>query len=255
MTPYGEAGRLVAAAIEGGEAELREVLRRGDLRGMVEASRVAPALALRAAEAGVGGPEVDAWRCALVEANARGQVLRHSLAEIAAVLGRGRIVWAPIKGLGLPPSVYPLWDERPTGDIDVLIAAPDLAAAQAGLRGMGWTDAQLGADEGDFLADEGYNWKALSQNGSLLELHYSLWGLAPDGLAGAMLARSTPEPAAGETARALALSDVYVMAAVHLWTHPLPRPLLYLWDLHRIAGAGGPGLSETVVAYTDEAGH
>ena len=237
----------MAAAVWGDRKALGELASRPDRRAAVAIARVAPALALRANELGVAGFEVEGWRAELRNAATAGLVLRHELAGIAAALAGVGVAWAPLKGLGLPASVYPRWEERPTSDIDVLIAEQDVAATQTALRDAGWRDAQVGDDADDFLAGEGYNWKALSPGGVLLELHYRLWGLAQDGLAEAVLARSTPDHAAGATARALTLPDVYVVAAVHLWTHPVPRPLLYWWDLHRIAEAGGPQLAEVVI--------
>jgi hypothetical protein len=249
-TPYGEAGRLLVAALEGGEGELRELMRRSDLRGLVELSRVGPALALRAAVIGLAGHEAAIWHRWLMEATSHGLLLRHSLAGIAGALGREGIAWAPMKGLGLSPHVYAGWEERPTGDIDVLVAAPAFERARAVLRGVGWTEAEPGtADEDEaFLQDEGYNWKASDPTGALLELHFRLWGCAPEGLGAAVLTRAGADPAAGSTARRLRLADAYALAAVHWWTTPAVRPFGFLWDLRRIAAAGDARFAADVLA-------
>jgi hypothetical protein len=248
-TPYGEAGRLLAAAVEGGEEELRELARRGDLRALIELSRVGPALALRAAVIGLAGREVDGWHRRLMEATSHGLLLRRSLAGIAAALGREGIAWAPMKGLGLSPHVFPEWEERPTGDIDVLVAAPEFERARAVLRAAGWGEAEPGAggDDEAFLLDEGYNWKAVDAAGAMLELHFRLWGCAPEGLAEAVLTRAAPDPGAGPTARRLRLADAWVLAAVHWWTTPAVRPFGFLWDLRRIAAAGDARLAAEVL--------
>ena len=237
-------GRLVVAALGGGDKELRELARRADLRAAVVASRVAPALALRAAVVGLAGREVEAWHAELVDATTRGLMLRHALAGIAAALGRERIAWAPIKGLGLSPHVYAGWEERPTGDVDVLIAPADLDRARAALRAIGWADLGdiAGSDEATdeaFLRTEGYNWKAAEPGGLPLELHFRLWGCAPEGLGASVLTRAVADPEAGETARRLRLEDAWVLHAVHWWTTLPVRPLLYLWDLRRITEAAG----------------
>jgi hypothetical protein len=246
--PYGDAGRTLAAAIEGGEAELREVLRRGDLRGMVEASRLAPALALRAAVIGLVGREVEAWHRELMAATSHGLLVRRSFEGVAAALGGQGIPWAPIKGLGLSPHVYRAWEERPTGDIDVLVAADDLDRARAALRAAGWAGQAGGCPEADesFLRSEGYNWKAVDAAGVLLELHFRLWGCAPERLGGFVLTRAAADPEAGAPARRLRLADAWALAAVHWWTIPPPRPLLFLWDLRRIAAAAAGGESRFV---------
>ena len=238
--PYGEAGRLLVAALAGGEQDLRELTRRGDLRALIETSRIAPALALRAAVIGLAAKETDLWHRWLMEATSHGLLLRHSLAGIVAALGRAGIAWAPLKGLGLSPHVYAAWEERPTGDIDVLVGAADFERARAALREVGWGEAGTGAAEEDeaFLRDEGYNWKAVDTHGVALELHFRLWGCAPEGLGAAVLARAAPDPAGGPTARRLRLADAYTVAAVHWWTTPAVRPFVFLWDLHRIAAAG-----------------
>jgi hypothetical protein len=155
-----------------------------------------------------------------------------------------------VKGLGLSPHVYAGWEERPTGDIDVLVAAPDFERARTALRAVGWAEAEpdaTGEDEA-FLLDEGYNWKAVDAAGAALELHFRLWGCAPEGLGAAVLTRAAPDPGAGTTARRLRLADAYVLAAVHWWTTPAVRPLGFLWDLRRIAAAGDARFAADVLA-------
>jgi hypothetical protein len=242
--------KLLAAALAGDRRALGELAFREDLRGAVAGGRIAPALALRAAEVGVGGPEVAVWHGELMAATSHGLLLRHSLIGIARVLGREGIAWAPFKGLGLSPHVYPQWDERPTGDIDVLVAGGDYERARLALAEAGWRDATDvdGADA--FVEDEGYNWQATNDNGVPLELHFRLWGCAPEGLAAAVLERSQADGEAEPTGRRLQLADAYVLAAVHWWTVPPPRLLIHLWDLHRIAAAAGAGMVESVLAET-----
>jgi len=247
--PYGDAGRLVAAALDGGDAELQTLARRPDLRALVVSSRVAPALAQRAAVLGLAGREVEAWHGELITATTRGLVLRQALAGISKALAGAGVPWAPIKGLGLSPHVYAAWEERPSGDVDVLVAAADFERARDALRAIGWSESAgaATADNEAFLRDEGYNWKAVEPGGAQLELHYRLWGCAPGELAASLFTRAGADPPTGATARRLRLADAWVVAAIHWWTTTPRRPLLYLWDLRRIARAGDDRLAADVL--------
>lgn len=242
--------KLLAAALAGDRRALGELAFRDDLRGAVGGARIAPALALHAAALGVGGPEVPLWHSELMAGTSHGLLLRHSLTGIGRLLGREGITWAPFKGLGLTPHVYPEWGERPTGDIDILVGSGDYERARRALGGDGWRDLVevTGADE--FVGDEGYNWQATNDDGVALELHFRLWGCAPEGLAAAVMSRWQPDAENGPTARRLQLADAYLLAAVHWWTVPPPRLLIHLWDLHRIATAGGAEVVDGVLAET-----
>jgi len=247
-TPYGDAGRVIVAALGGGDAELRELARRSDLREIVRAGRVGAALALRAAVVGLAGREVEDWHAQLVEATARGPALRRALAVTATGLAAERITWAPIGVLGLSPHAYSGWEERPTHTIEVLIAEVDLARARAALQALGWIDAEPGAPEPDpsFLRTEGYRWRAVDASAVPLDLYFRLWSCAPSGLAGALLTRAEADPKVGPTARRLRLADSWVLRAIEWWTMPAVRPLQHLWDLHRIAAAAGDRLANDV---------
>jgi hypothetical protein len=242
-----DVARTLAAALAGDRRALAEVAGSEELRPAVARARIASALALRAAELGVGGPEVEGWRRELMRATSLGLLLRHSLAGIAATLGRAGIAWAPLKGLGLAPHVYPRWEERPTLDVDVLVGYEEFAPARAALAAAGWRDAAAVEGGDEFLADEGYNWKAADAADVPLELHFRLWGCAPEGLAAAIASRWEADPGAGTTARRLRLADAYLIGAVHWWTAARPRPLLYLWDLRRIAVAAPDGFTDEVL--------
>jgi hypothetical protein len=242
------ANKQLAAALAGDRAALGELAFREDARAAIVGGRIAPALALRAGELGVGGPEVDVWRRELFAATSHGLLLRSALEKIGAILAAAGVAWAPFKGLGLSPHVYPQWEERPTGDIDLLVAGEVFEHARRTLEAVGWRSMAdvTGADE--FVEAEGYNWQAVGEGGVLLELHFRLWGCAPEGLAAAIFDRAQPDLEMGPTARCLQLSDAYVIGAVHWWTTPPPRLLIHLWDLRRIAAAAKPDLAERVVA-------
>ena len=46
------------------------------------------------------------------------------------------------------------------------------------------------------------------------------------------------DPTLGPTARRLPLAHAWLVAAIHVWLNPPPRPLLAAWDLERIGMAG-----------------
>ena len=273
--------RLLARALAGDGDALVELAALPEAPELVRAARIGPALALGApAGSGRGGArplqavamlakligdprtvvrEAAAHRLLLDRALARaGEALGSADTALGSpdtalgardtALGAAGVAWAPLKGLDLGSRVYPAPEARPTGDLDLLIAPTDLPAARAALAVAGWRPRRSGRHYEAYLAGEAYNWQALDASGLLLELHYRLWGVVPAGLAAELLAAATPDPTLGPTARRLSLAGAYVIAAVHAWASPPPRPLLAWWDLERIAAAGGPGLAAEVTA-------
>jgi hypothetical protein len=168
------------------------------------------------------------------------------LTGLGGVLGTAGIAWLPIKGSDLGSRVYDRPEERPAGDVDILIAEADYLRARAALETAGWRSLVPGARIDAYLREEGYAWQATDASGLLLEVHHRLWGMVPPGLAPALLAASEPDPALGPTARRLPLAHAWLLAAVHVWLNPPPRPLLAVWDLERIASAA-PGLEDEAV--------
>lgn len=172
---------------------------------------------------------------------------------MAETLAAEGVAWAPIKGWDLGARVYPTREERPVGDADLLVG-PGWERARAALEAGGWTPLVRGRRIDRYLAEEGYAWQATDGGGALLELHFRLWGLVPDGLAPALLAAAEPAGELGAAGRRLTLAGAWLIAAVHAWLNPPPRPLLGWWDLERIAASSDSSLSAEVVALAERWG-
>jgi hypothetical protein len=199
--------------------------------------RLSPALALRARRLGIEGPSVDSWRRSLLGVAAHRLRIDEGLAGLGMVLGTAGIPWLPIKGCDLGSRVYEQPEERPAGDVDVLVAEADYLRVRRALEEAGWRSLFPGARIDAYLLEEGYAWQATNPSGLLLEVHHRLWGLVPSGLSAALVEAAEPDPTLGPTARRLPLAHAWLIAAVHVWLNPPPRPLLAVWDLERIASS------------------
>lgn len=210
---------------------------------LAQRHRIAPALALRAKRLGIGGPVADAWHRSLLATTAHLLRMEECLARVATALGGAGVPWVLIKGCDLAHRVYERPEERPFGDIDLLVADEDWPHARAILVDAGWQPLFEGKRSERYFREEGYAWALVDRDGLPLEIHRRLWGLVPDGLAPALLAAAEPEPSRlGATGRHLPLAHAWLLAAVHAWLHPQPRPLLSWWELERI-GAADPAIA------------
>ncbi len=199
--------------------------------------RVGPALALRARRLGIDGPAAQSWHRALIAVAAHRLHVEDRLGTVGAALGEAGVPWLPLKGCDLGARVYRQPEERPVGDIDLLVPRADLPRVQAALRAIGWRGLAESPRMERYLRDEGYAWQAQDAAGMLLEIHVRLWGIVPAGLGAALLAAAVPDPGLGSSGRRLPLAHAWLVAAVHSWLNPPPRPLLSWWDLERIAAA------------------
>ncbi len=208
-----------------------------------------PALALRAAAAGVDAPVVSHWRHALRATAAHRLLLEAALREVAVVLGAAGVPWAPLKGMDLAYRVYSAPDERPTGDLDLLVLPEHLERVVTALQVAGWRPAHPGPRAQRFVREEGHNWPASHPAWPvLLEIHFRLWSFVAADLGRDLMQRSTPAPALGPTARQLELAGAYLVAAAHIWSTYPPRSLLDLLDLRRLVTAGDDDIAEQVIS-------
>jgi hypothetical protein len=193
-----------------GEREALEALA-SDPAGaeLAKLHRVGPALALRARRLGIEGPSAESWHRSLLGVTAHRLRIEDRLAVLGTTLGMAGVRWLPIKGCDLASRVYERPEERPVGDVDVLIAEVDYPRARAVLEEAGWRSLAHGARIDAYLLEEGYAWQAVDPTGLLLE-------------------------------------HAWLVAAVHVWLNPPPRPLLAVWDLERIATAA-PNLEDEAV--------
>ncbi|MFL6201260.1 MAG: nucleotidyltransferase family protein [Thermoanaerobaculia bacterium] len=213
------------------------------------AHRLGPALALRARRLGIDVPA--AWHRSLIGTTAHLLRVRERLAAASEALGEAGVTWVPIKGCDLGARVYDQPEERPAGDVDLLVSEADYPRAHAALAAAGWRSLYEGERAERYLREEGYAWALVDATGLLLEVHVRLWGLVPSGLAPALLAAAVPDPSLGAAGRRLPLAHAWLLAAVHAWLNPPPRPLLSWWDLERIAAAG-PGIADQAVRLAEE---
>lgn len=170
-----------------------------------------------------------------------------------ATLAGAGVRWLPIKGCDVARRVYDAEEDRPTSDIDVLVAERDFEAGRTALESDGWTVLRDHPAIERYRREEGYAWQARKPGGPLLEIHFRLWGLIPAGFSDAVVADAVPDPILAGGFRP-SLPDAYIIAAVHHWLNPAPRSLLGWWDLERIARAAdlrGEDLVERIVERCD----
>lgn len=235
-----ETPRLLAAAVSGDRSALARLV--AEPPAEVGRHRLGPALARRAVAAGLEPPA--AWRDALRGTAAMRLGLEATTARLADSLAAADVPWLPIKGCDLGSRVYAAREDRPTSDLDVLVACDRFADARKALVEAGFEPLARGALAERYMVEEGYAWQArcLAPDGTpscLVELHGRLWGSVPEAMSDEILSRSVPAPELGATARRPSLADAYLVAAVHAWLHPSPRALVSWWDLERIAEAAG----------------
>ncbi len=170
----------------------------------------------------------DASRQTLAAASAHWMLLNHTLLGLGHTLNRAGIDWVPIKGCDLAQRVYEAEEDRPSSDIDLLIRPGDFEAARTALSAAGWAPVSDDPAVERYRAEEGYAWQARREGSPLLEVHFRLWGLVPEGYAAAIVDSPDAGPHGPDPA------DAYIIAATHQWLNPPPRTLLGWWDLERI---------------------
>ena len=238
--------RWLADALAGSPEALAHVAAHDPDGELARRHRVAAALRLRAERCGLEAPE--AWHRDLVARAALHLSLTAAVEEVGERLAASGVEWLPIKGFDLATRVYDTPEERPTADADLLIPPARFDEARRALEEDGWEGLFPGPRNREFLKEEGYAWLARKPGRGLLELHFRLWGLVPAGWAEALFERSRRDPALPPGGRRLSLADAYLVAAVHVWLDPPPRPLIAWWDLDRITRRWPSGEVEGAVA-------
>lgn len=238
--PVSRRQRVLAVALEGPKDEAREALRElaslSDLEALAFHHRLAPALARR-----LEAPPAP-LAAALHRTAAIGLATELELHQAGEALDGEGLAWVVIKGCDLRSRVYARREDRPVGDVDLLVPREDLAGARRALEAAGWRSRAAGPRYERFLRDEGYCWQAHRPGGPLLEVHFRLWGLVPGALAEEILRARRSEPPRPCPAHA------YLLAALHAWMDPPPRPLATWWDLQRLAAeTTTPALVEGIV--------
>lgn len=202
------------------------------------AEKLAPALARAAARAGLDTPCTTSWRTELRSSAAARLWLGDVARLLARLLGEVAVPFAPIKGWDLGRRVYPVAEERPTSDLDLLLPPEDLERVVAALEAQGFRLLQSGPRAATYLRDEGYAAALKAPGGQLVELHFRLWGSAPADLASSLLAAGQEDRELGPTARRLLPEHAYLLAAFHLFLDAPPRPAGAFRDLALLAERG-----------------
>lgn len=227
------ADRRLARAL-GGDPQALERLAADDVQGtLARHHRAGGALYLRARRLGLEAPAITAWHRLTLSVAAHHLQLRAMAEEVASRLADAGVEWLPLKGYDLATRVYDAPEERPTGDLDLLILPERLDDAVRALHADGWRALYQGPRNRIFLAEEGYAWMAVKKPHPLLEVHFRLWGLVPEHFETALFKRSRPDASLPAGGRRLTLADAYLVAAVHTWLSP--RYVVAWWDLARLS--------------------
>lgn len=254
LTPAERCIAKVLASPREGESEDLEVneafesLARHDPDGrLARLHRASAALYLRANRRGLELSTSTVWLHDLRAGVAHHLRMQVTVEEIGACLGAAGIEWVPLKGYDMVTRYYDVPEERLTADIDLLIRPEHLSRARHLLEQDEWQGLYRGARCEEYLSDEGYAWLATKAECSFLELHFRLWGSVGEGFAEWLFERSSPDPSLPAGGRRLCPCDAYLVAAVHEWLTPPPRPLGAWWDLGRIARCLMPAEVQEVI--------
>ncbi|MCE6953351.1 nucleotidyltransferase family protein [Cereibacter sphaeroides] len=157
-------------------------------------------------------PRIETMR--LQSAARNGHSLRASV-EIARLMRLAGIAHVQFKGPLQQIALYggPCW--KPTGDVDLLVAEADLAAAGAVLRGAGYepVEAELAGWWTVHLGEQHFR---RPEGGPVIDLHHRLQqpGAPRPRRTGDILARATPMPFEDEAIPVIAPPDRCLVAAI-----------------------------------------
>ena len=228
---------LVARALDGDRSAFGELIADPAVLLPARFATTIPALALEGKRLGLEIPE--AWYRRLIGTAVSGMHLKARLDDVGKTLDSADIPWMPIKGMDLGYRLWPGPEGRPSCDLDVMVPVPRLAEARAALSEAGWAGVEKGVAGEAFLRDEGYNWHAYDTFGTLLELHFRLWGSVPAAFSESVWERSATAPELGSRARRPSWPDAFLICAVHLWNLPPPHAFLYFRELELIVRRAG----------------
>lgn len=232
----------------------------GELVGAARAHGVA-GLLLRALAA-AWPPEMPQAARDSLRAEARavaGQNLRlyRLLADALAALGPSTPV-VVLKGAALGPELYPAAALRPLTDIDLLVPPESVDAALAALAGIGFRALPALAPELARAVEPNVTLLGEAGGPATIDLHWGLvagsadWRAAPVGWFWERSEPWAPPAALGAAppARRLAPTAALLYQAAHIvLQHGRdPARLIWLYDLHLLAGCGRVNWGELVAA-------
>jgi hypothetical protein len=145
-----------------------------------------------------------------------------------------------IKGVGLAYTVYPEPSLRPAGDIDLFIARASLETAEAALASAGFAR-DLEPDTESASMQRHYVRREADGTPYVVDLH---WRISNRQIFAGALSfdeawnASQPVRRLGRDARTLGTADALLLACIHRIAHHQDDPhLIWLWDIHLLAGA------------------
>jgi hypothetical protein len=186
----------------------------------------------------------DAVRAALaadLRAAAIADLLREGeLRRLLAALAAAGVHSLVLKGAALAYTVYRAPHLRPRGDLDLLIAPPDLETADQALVAAGWCRA-VEHDSAAITTQRHYVLGGAPRFAEHLDLH---WKIAVPRIFGdaigfdELAARAVPIAALGPDAWTLSSADALFLACLHRVAHHQDAAdLLWLWDIHLLASS------------------
>ena len=251
---------LVVAALRKAHAPWPEGAHQDLARVVAEAAAVHGVSALLAKAPGIGSwPEgLRAELGAACRAEAALDALRReSLVQLLERFAGAGVESLIVKGTQLAFTHYPQPWLRPRLDTDLLIRPRDRRAADRVLQECGY---QPGTHFDGRLVTQQFQYRRENRAGmaDAIDLH---WRLAnPHVLAGALefeeLARDArPIPALGAHARGLADAHALLLALLHrVAHHDNSDRLIWLYDIHLLAGTLAPAACETLVELARQRG-
>jgi hypothetical protein len=206
------------------------------------------ALLHRELDAGAGedlfdGPQRERLREWAASVTARNLLLADELAAVLAALAAAGVTVCPLRGPDLSQRLHGDSTLRPSGDLDLLIHAEQMADVVAALGGLDYRsmDRRPG-----FARDFYYTAKFFRDRHGwvITEPH---WSLAYPPFLGRLdmdpvWARTTPAEAFGAPVRRLSAADELLHLCLHRVHHGPAAPLLWDLELDRYVRMAGPGL-------------
>ena len=246
--------RVVRAA-EGCEASLAEVANDAELTALSMRSQLGASLALGALRQGLRGPVVERWQKRLHGSASLWLLIDAAAETVFSALADSGGRWAPIKGFDVGTRFYDPREARPISDLDILVERRYFEAACAALGEAGWLLRERGRRARQFLVEEGYTCHFSGRAREdlpdvLVELHFRLWGLVPEGLESEILMEARGSEAAQSGPFRLSPAHAYLLAATHGWTRTKPYDLVDYRDLQAVlsgAGAERAAVADAIV--------
>jgi hypothetical protein len=147
----------------------------------------------------------------------RNTALADELGRVCAALAAAGVAVIPVKGVVLGQTIYGNLALRPAADLDILVRPPDLPAARAVLRELGYAHrAEPLFSELHHPYHDPQYFRPAASGDICLELHWALWAarffhLGTD----ALWQRAVPAQLHGAEARLLSPEDTLLHLAIH----------------------------------------